>query len=627
MKPNAGSRTKGGPTRKIAVKEANKAPATHGLGGVRDRPDARDHIYVPPAGILKNLPPGADLRKHFPPVYNQEQINSCHDEETEVLTASGFKLFSELRGEELLATVNPTNSELSFEKPSRVIRVRYQGPVFCAENWSLSFRVTPEHRMLIRKWDEARRALANEYAFVEVSKLGWYCGLMNRISWSGDSAASEMFTLPGVLHKHKPQREALTVPMGAWLRFLGIYLAEGTVLEEDGRYKIQLAASKTREKQFIRDVLAGIGQHYLELDDRFTFDNRRLYETMEGLGLRGVHAPQKFVPEFVFHQSAENIREFLLGHWMGDGGGEDHRRAHYTSSVKLANDLQRLVLLSGEATVWTSRAQQMSVMTDGRVVEPGFDMQRVSVRTQRSTSIDRKEQVFTDEYDGHVYCAEVPTHHTLVTRRHGKILISGNCTANAIAGAMEFDAKKQGMEEVFTPSRLFLYYNERLMEGTEGKDVGAAIRDGIKSIVKQGDCPEHHWPYDSKLVTQKPHGGCYSQARSFKAIEYQKIGRDLDHMRACLASGYPFVFGIRVFTSFQGNAVHDSGHLKMPRKGEKTIGLHAVVACGYDDKNRWFIVRNSWGSGWGMKGYYTMPYEYLMDSKISHDFWTIRVVR
>ncbi|MGD0636899.1 MAG: C1 family peptidase [Nitrososphaerales archaeon] len=202
-----------------------------------------------------------------------------------------------------------------------------------------------------------------------------------------------------------------------------------------------------------------------------------------------------------------------------------------------------------------------------------------------------------------------------------------SCTANAIAGAMEFDAKKQGMKEVFTPSRLFLYYNERLLEGTEGKDVGAAIRDGIKSIAKQGDCPEHHWPYDSKLVTQKPHGKCYHQARSFKALEYQRISHNLDHMRACLASGYPFVFGIRVFTSFQGDAVRKTGHLNMPRKGEKTIGLHAVVACGYDDKNHWFIVRNSWGSDWGMKGYYTMPYEYLMDSKISHDFWTIRVVR
>jgi C1A family cysteine protease len=202
-----------------------------------------------------------------------------------------------------------------------------------------------------------------------------------------------------------------------------------------------------------------------------------------------------------------------------------------------------------------------------------------------------------------------------------------SCTANAIAGAMEFDALRQKMKEVYTPSRLFVYYNERLMEGTEGKDVGGQIRDGIKSIANQGDCPEPHWPYKEEMVIQKPPVECYSQARGFKALEYQRIAHNLDHMRACLASGFPFVFGIRVFSSFQGQAVADSGRLSMPRKGEKSVGLHAVVACGYDDSQRRFIVRNSFGSGWGAKGYFTIPYAYLMDSKISHDFWTIRVVR
>ena len=202
-----------------------------------------------------------------------------------------------------------------------------------------------------------------------------------------------------------------------------------------------------------------------------------------------------------------------------------------------------------------------------------------------------------------------------------------SCTANAIAGAMEFDALRQKMKEVYTPSRLFVYYNERLIEGTEGKDVGGQIRDGIKSIANQGDCPEPHWPYKEEMVIQKPPDECYSQARGFKALEYQRISHNLDHMRACLASGFPFVFGIKVFSSFQGQAVADSGRLNMPRKGEKSVGLHAVVACGYDDSQRRFIVRNSFGSGWGMKGYFTIPYAYLMDSKISHDFWTIRVVR
>jgi C1A family cysteine protease len=192
---------------------------------------------------------------------------------------------------------------------------------------------------------------------------------------------------------------------------------------------------------------------------------------------------------------------------------------------------------------------------------------------------------------------------------------------------MEFDAIRSGVKNVFTPSRLFIYYNERVMEGTVGKDSGGQIRDGIKSIAKQGDCPEALWPYLEEGVKVKPAGKCYSTARSFKAIQYQRIGHNLDHMRACLASGYPFVFGIKVFSSFEGDAVRKSGKLDMPRKNEKTVGLHAVVACGYDDSIQRFWVRNSWGSGWGKRGYFTIPYEYLLDPKISHDFWTIRVVR
>jgi C1A family cysteine protease len=205
-------------------------------------------------------------------------------------------------------------------------------------------------------------------------------------------------------------------------------------------------------------------------------------------------------------------------------------------------------------------------------------------------------------------------------------LTINSCTGNAIAAAMEFDDLKRGMKRVKTPSRLFIYYNERVMEGDPGKDSGGQIRDGIKSVALQGVCTEKIWPYLKANVLKKPSSAAYSQARRYKAIEYQRISHKLDHMKSCLASGYPFVFGIKVFTSFQGATMKKTGELDMPRKHEKAIGLHAVLAAGYNDKARRFLVRNSWGSEWGMKGYFTIPYDYLLDAKISHDFWTIRFV-
>ncbi len=201
----------------------------------------------------------------------------------------------------------------------------------------------------------------------------------------------------------------------------------------------------------------------------------------------------------------------------------------------------------------------------------------------------------------------------------------GSCTANAIAGAMEFEQIKQ-KEKYFMPSRLFIYYNERAMEHTVESDSGAQIRDGIKSVGKQGDCPEKLWPYDIAKFSQKPPAPCYKNAVKHKAVLYQRVSRIANQMKGCLASGYPFVFGFSVYDSFMSPDVAKTGHAKMPEPKDKLEGGHAVMAVGYDDENQWFIVRNSWGTGWGMKGYFTLPYAYLAEENLSDDFWTIRIV-
>src|SRR5438309_311447 len=125
----------------------------------------------------------------------------------------------------------------------------------------------------------------------------------------------------------------------------------------------------------------------------------------------------------------------------------------------------------------------------------------------------------------------------------------GSCTANAIAGAIEFDLMKQKARKVFTPSRLFIYYNERVLEGTVDSDSGAMIRDGVKSVSKQGDCPEKEWPYDIVKFRDKPPRKCYLDAVKHKAVSYQRLTPTANQLKGCLASGYPFVFGISVYES------------------------------------------------------------------------------
>jgi C1A family cysteine protease len=202
----------------------------------------------------------------------------------------------------------------------------------------------------------------------------------------------------------------------------------------------------------------------------------------------------------------------------------------------------------------------------------------------------------------------------------------GSCTANAIGAAFEFELKKQHLK-IFMPARLFIYYNERAMEGTVDFDSGAEIRDGIKSVAHQGVCPETEWAYDISKFTVKPPPKCYKDALKDKVIQYSRVAQTLNQLKGCLASGYPFVFGFTVYESFDDPKVAKTGIAPMPGPTEKVLGGHAVLAVGYDDAQQRFIVRNSWGVEWGMKGNFSLPYGYLTVNDLSDDFWTIRLIK
>ncbi|MCW2639466.1 MAG: papain cysteine protease family protein, partial [Dactylosporangium sp.] len=189
-------------------------------------------------------------------------------------------------------------------------------------------------------------------------------------------------------------------------------------------------------------------------------------------------------------------------------------------------------------------------------------------------------------------------------------------------GAFEFDLLKQGLPD-FMPSRLFIYYNERVILHTVDSDSGAMIRDGIKSVSKQGVCAETSWPYDISTFTHQPPKACYDEALGNRATSYQRVPRTLGQLKGCLAHGYPIVFGFSVYESFETREVAQTGVVPMPQADEQALGGHAVLAVGYDDASGRFLVRNSWGSGWGQDGYFTMPYAYLTERSLSSDFWAI----
>lgn len=198
----------------------------------------------------------------------------------------------------------------------------------------------------------------------------------------------------------------------------------------------------------------------------------------------------------------------------------------------------------------------------------------------------------------------------------------GSCTAQALVGNLEFLEVKDNVH--FSDlSTLFLYFNERVIEHSTNYDSGAELRDGIKTLKTQGVCKENLWPYSIFKYRTKPTPRCYLDASSHKVIQYARLNT-LEDMRTCLADGFPFVFGFAVYDSFESDEVAKTGIIPMPNKSEQLLGGHAVMTCGYNDDNKTFIVRNSWGIEWADKGYCYMPYNYLTDRNLSDDLWTIR---
>jgi C1A family cysteine protease len=210
----------------------------------------------------------------------------------------------------------------------------------------------------------------------------------------------------------------------------------------------------------------------------------------------------------------------------------------------------------------------------------------------------------------------------------------GSCTSNAIAGAIEFALFKEGSPS-FTPSRLFIYYNERVIEGTVSTDNGAEIRDGIKSVAGVGYCGEDVgspppgcpadsiWPYDITEFADQPPQACYDCAGNHKIGSYLSISQNLADMQGCLGEGFPFIIGFTVYQSFLDMTA--PWDVPMPQQGDIVKGGHAVLVMGYDNGEQLFICRNSWGPTWGDGGYFYMPSAYLLDNNLSSDFWTIRL--
>ena len=192
----------------------------------------------------------------------------------------------------------------------------------------------------------------------------------------------------------------------------------------------------------------------------------------------------------------------------------------------------------------------------------------------------------------------------------------GSCSAQALCALVS--------TSTFRASRLFVYYNERKLENDIPDDSGAALSDGVLSLQKYGVCSELLWPYNITQFADVPPSMCYQDAKKHKIVKAHTVACTLPAMQQCLQSGVAFVVGIVVYDSFESDTVARTGMVPMPNRSTDTmLGGHAVVCVGYDASRKLFLMRNSWGTAWGLQGYFYLPFAYLLDPTLSSDAWAL----
>lgn len=578
--------------KKAKVAETNFTPP-YLLSLIKDIKDERDFTMESSPDLFKSaakLPLLIDYTGGMSPIKDQGRLG-CHDFQTEILTENGWKLFKDLDKEEKIASVNPDNHKIEYQKPTNYMEYDYEGDMYYFNHKSgLDALVTPNHNMYLKKWDSKNGILKKEFELVKAEDAGWYSGLLTSLNW--DKKSPDFIQMPdveiGIRNGSTKQsiRVGEKIATSDFVTFLGLYLAEGCCYypEDSGSYRIEIAASDNNlRKEEVISIIDKLPYNYTLYFDRITIHNKSLYTYLKPFG----NVYNKRVPRFIMDLSKTDIECFLHGYYLGDGSfHEKGARTGYSVSESLIDDIQELTLKIGNFGRKKIRAPRTTYIR-GREVN-GKESYEFYERTKNTKlSIDKKRALEIIPYNNKVYCVEVPNH-IIITRRKGCILIAGNsCVGFATAAMKEWQEKNEHDTEIkegkkdhrkgkdYDYSEAWIYWNCKKIDGYKGE--GTYIRTAMNVLNKIGVPTEKAWPYsDDKLNIGEPKRWASMIAKWALAGTYYRVDT-VEQAKVALDKDGPFVMGVPCYYDFFFPV---NGVIKDPVDGERSYGGHAICLSG-----------------------------------------------
>ena len=606
-----------------------------------DTPDDRDFNVNNNPSLFKinenlSLPSMIDYTSGMSEIRDQGNLG-CHDFQTEILTENGWKLFKDLDKEEKIATVNPDNHEIEYQKPINYIEYDYEGDMYYFNHKSgLNALVTPNHNMYLKKWDSKNGILKENFELIKAENIGWYSGLLTSLNW--DKKSPDFIQMPdveiGIRNGAKKQsiRKGEKIDTTDFVAFLGLYLAEGCCYHPDnsGNYRIEIAASDDSiRKEEVISIIDKLPYNYTLYFDRITIYNKSLYTYLKPFG----NVYNKRVPRFVMDLDKKDIEHFLHGYYLGDGSfHKKGARTGYSVSGLLIDDIQELTLKIGKIGRKKIRLPRTAHIK-GREINGKASYEFYERIKNTKLSIDKKRALEIIPYNNKVYCVEVPNH-IIITRRKGCILIAGNsCVGFAVAAMKEWQERKEHNREIkegkndhrkgkeYDYSEAWIYWNCKKIDAWPGEE-GTSIRTAMHVLNRIGVPTEKAWPYsDDKLDIGTPaHWATLISKWALIGTYYSVY--NVDQAKIALHQDGPFVMGIPCFYDFF--FVGEDGVVSDPADGERNYGGHALCVVGFDDNKKQIKFKNSWSTSWGQKGYGYISYDYF--NKYSWSNWACKDV-